>query len=64
MANDRSDRNLRLQRLLRLSDELRKLNDLLQMAAHDVSYLPVDLLARNREIVRRCDELASEMASR
>ena len=64
MANDRSDRNSRIQRLIRLSDELRELSDLLQRAVDDGSSAPVGLLVRNRELVRRCDEIATEFSAR
>lgn len=64
MANDRSDRNSRIQHLLQLSDELKELSDMVQHAAHNGSCVPLDLLARNNDLVRRCDEVASEFASR
>lgn len=63
MANDRSDRNSRIQHLLRLSDELKELSDLVQRAAHNGSCVPADLLARNHDLVRKCDEMASELSS-
>ena len=62
MANDVANRSFRIRRLLQLSDELRQLSDLVRRRARGGSRMSTDLLARNRELVRRCDELASEMS--
>ena len=64
MANDGSDRTSRMQRLLQLSDELKELSDLVQKRAEDGSGMPAELLMRNRELVRRCDDLASSISGR
>ena len=64
MANDRSDRSARIQQLIRLSNELKELNHSVQHAVNDGSYVPDDLLVRNRDLVRRCDEVTKESSSR
>ena len=62
MVHNGADRRSRIQRLLQLSDELRQLSDLVEQSVREGSRMSTDLLARNRELVRRCDELASEMS--
>lgn len=62
MAHDGPGRSLRLQRLLKLSDELRELSELVQRFANDGNGAGGDLLAKNLDLVRRCDDLAAEMA--
>jgi hypothetical protein len=64
MANDRSDRNSRIQYLLRLSDELKELSGLVERTVREGSREPADLLARNHDLVRRCDEIASRSSTR
>ena len=58
-----ADLTSRINRLIRLSEELEDLSEQVQKCADGHSKIPTGLLERNREIVLRCNQLAAEFSA-